>query len=1073
MNARIFSTRKRPFHLGPFPLERLVRVSSEPDLSNVPVMQPVHFDNAAVPQSLVNAMGEYQAMLDAIRDGLINKEIAGCPEDPDERARHIKSFGYFQDAPMVGVGRFDPSQLLATPIRNPEIDRLAEELRTKQTKTLAAGIDTIMADLKDSMTAPPRTLDAHTHTVVFLYNHNREPTPDEPGFDWIAEAHPQRASLLGAETAIIIAGYLRVLGYDAKAHTTTSSEVDLNKLAVGAGLATVEEGRLVNPYIGDRFQVAALTTNFEMTPDAPLVPLAKQPKSITGSLAWKLGKGSQKSARTLYPYATRHYAQGAYPFETLKRVEKPTTYIDEARVARVPKRTDMFARAQFGDLGKASQEAATGGYFAQKAPISRAIRRPSGAFLLLQNGPVAPEISPAAKDAARNAEGIKAASYFLGADAVGISRCPEWVWYSHDAVGEPIVPTHTSAISMIIDQGFETTEGSSGDDWIAVTQSMRAYLRFSLLGGVIGKQIRNLGYEARVHTNLDGEVLQPPLLLLAGLGEVSRIGEVIVNPFLGPRLKSGCITTNMPLVHDKPIDFGMQAFCEACNKCARECPSGAITAGPKLMFNGYEIWKSDSQKCTTYRLTQQGGAMCGRCMKTCPWNVEGLQHEKPLRWIAMNVPAMAGVLAKADDLVGNGRINPQKRWWWDLKVNDRGGFDAVSEPKNYRELQTDLELSYEDQTLAVYPANLAPPPWPFPFPMDREKGIEAYQALITAQEYQARLERGETEGLAHAYLGAGDAPVTRVGIRAVEHLSETVVKYELASLDGTPLPEWRAGAHLDIVVAPEFVRQYSLSGNPADRSTYEIAVLREEAGRGGSKLLQKIFSQGRKIFVSNPINHFPLADEGTKHMLMGGGIGITPMIAFAHECHAKAVDFELHYSAPSRSSAAFLTHLTAQPWAEKVHLHLSDEGTRADLDQTLSGYRDGWHVYTCGPDSYMAAVMTAAQKQGYPEEARHLEYFSVPELPEYENHAFTLKLAGSGQEFEVPADKSVTDVLAENGVSVDMKCSDGICGVCKCSLVSGEVEHRDFVLSKKQREKAIILCQSRAAKPGGVVEIDL
>ncbi|WP_187429732.1 Carnitine monooxygenase reductase subunit [Roseobacter fucihabitans] len=1073
MTARLFSTRNRPFHLGPFPLERLARDQGDVDLSRVPEKPPLHWDHADTPRTLISAMGEYQAMLDAIRDGLINSEKSKCPDDLDERARHIKSFGYFQDAPMVGIGRFGADQLRATPIRNRAIDRLAEDLKTKQTKTLAAGIDTIMADLRDSMSAPPHTLEGHTHTVVFLYNYNRDPMPDEPGYGWMAGANPYRASLLAAETAIIIAGYLRVLGYDAKAHTASACEVDLNKLTVGAGLATLEEGRLVNPFVGDRFQVAAITTNFAMTPDAPLVPLCAQSNSVTRGWAWNLGMGSQKNALTLDPYATRNYAQGAYPFETLKRVEKPTTFIDEARVARVPKRTDMFARAQFGDMGKANQEATTGGYFAQKTPISHAIRRPSGAFLLLQQGPVAERVSDDALDAARNAEGIKAAAYFLGADAVGISRCPEWAWYSHDALGAPIVPTHQSAISMIIDQGFETTEGSSGDDWIAVTQSMRAYLRFSLLGGIIGKHIRNLGYEARVHTNLDGEVLQPPLLLLAGLGEVSRIGEVIVNPFLGPRLKSGCITTNMPLAHDKPIDFGMQAFCESCNKCARECPSGAITAGPKLMFNGYEIWKSDSQKCTTYRLTQMGGAMCGRCMKTCPWNVEGLQHEKPLRWIAMNVPAMAGVLAKADDLVGNGRINPQKRWWWDLKVNARGGFDPVEGPSNQRDLQTDLKLKYEDQTLAVYPANLAPPPWPFPFPMDREKGIEAYQALITAKEYQARLERGAPEGLAHVYLGGGDAPVTRVQVSKVTPLSERVVQYELTSVDGTPLPSWEAGAHIDIVVAPEFVRQYSLSGDPADRSCYKIAVLREDAGRGGSRLMHKIFSQGRRIFISNPINHFPLAQEAGKHFLMGGGIGITPMIAFAHQCHANGQDFELHYCAPNRADAAFASDLLAQPWADNVHLHISEEGTRAAFEDVLCGYEAGWHVYACGPDGFMAGVTQAAQTQGFPPEACHVEYFSVPELPEYENHAFKLKIARSGQEIVVPANKAASDVLIENGFNIDVKCSDGICGVCKCGLVSGEVEHRDFVLSQKQRQNTMILCQSRAAKAGEIIEIDL
>ena len=1075
MGTPIFSNRSRPFHLGPYPMERLKRIETA-DLSRVPAAEPLTFDQGDVPLSLVNAMGEYQAMLDAIRDGLIIENIAGCPDDLDERARHIKSFGYFQDMAMAGVTRLRPSMLLETPFRNPEIDRLAEELKTKQTKTLAAGIDVIMADLKESMAAPPRSIEAHTHAVVFLVNYNRDPNPDEPGYAWIADAQPQRACLLGSEAAVIIAGYLRVLGHDAKAHTASSTDVDLNQLAVASGLASVEDGCLVNPFVGDRFQVVAITTNFEMSTDKPLAALSEQPSSVIGGLSWRLGTISQKNAITLDPYAKRHYADGAYPFEKLKRVEKPTTFIDEERVARVPKRTDMFARSQFGDMGKANQKAATNGHFAQKAPISRAIRRPLGAFVLLQNGPNAEDVPDLARDAQRNAEGIKAALYFLGADAIGLSRCPEWAWYSHDAAGTPINPTQNNAITLIIDQGFEATEGSSGDDWLSVTQSMRAYLRSSMLGGVVAKQIRNLGYEARVHSNLDGEVLQPPLALLSGLGEVSRIGEVIVNPFLGPRLKSGCITTNMPMTHDKPVDFGMQAFCESCNKCARECPSGAITAGPKLMFNGYEIWKSDSQKCTTYRITQKGGAMCGRCMKTCPWNMQGLQHERPLRWIAMNVPAMAGVLAKADDLLGNGKINPNKRWWWDMKVNDRGGFDMVDQietPSHYRELQTDLDLKYEDQTLAVYPANLAPHPWPFPFPMDREKGIEAYQAMITAEEYQARLDRGDTQGLAHRYQADSEAPVIRVEITKVEHMTDNVTKYELSSLDGEDLPEWRAGAHLDVVVAPEYFRQYSMCGDPADRSKYQIGVLREDEGRGGSKLLHRIFAEGRKIFVSKPINHFPLADEGTKHFLMGGGIGITPMIAFARECHAKGTEFELHYSASSRAHAGFLEDLKGVPWTDKVHLHISDEGTRADLDAILSGYSGGWHVYTCGPDRYMTSVLEAAERQGFPEEARHLEYFSVPELPDYENHDFTLKLSRSGIELLVPADRSATDVLEERGMHVDVKCSDGICGVCKCGLVSGDVEHRDFVLSNSQRKTSIILCQSRAAKDGGVVEIDL
>ena len=264
-----------------------------------------------------------------------------------------------------------------------------------------------------------------------------------------------------------------------------------------------------------------------------------------------------------------------------------------------------------------------------------------------------------------------------------------------------------------------------------------------------------------------------------------------------------------------------------------------------------------------------------------------------------------------------------------------------------------------------------------------------------------------------------------------------------------------------------------MSGDPADRNRYQIGVLREDDGRGGSKLMHRIFAEGRKVFISKPINHFPLDETASRTFLMGGGIGITPMIAMAHRLHAIGAAFEFHYSAKSRGKAGYLADLASFPWADRVHLHFSDEGTRVDLDRVLTGYEDGWHVYACGPDRYMTSVVKAAERQGFPEETRHLEYFSVPEVPDYENHPFRLQLARSGREIEVPADMSAADALNGAGFTIDVKCSDGLCGVCKCGLVSGEVEHRDFVLSRKQRESAIILCQSRAVKPGGLIEIDL
>jgi len=371
MGLRFFSDKDRPVHLGPYPLERLARQDTA-DPSNVPPMPALSFRRSDAPHSIVNAMGEYQAMLDAIRDGLVNRARAVIPADPQTRANHLKAFGYFSDASMVGIGPVPVVALLDQPRRNPDIDRLAHDLKTRQTKTLASGIDMIMADLKESMEAPPRGIAGHHTALVFLYEHHRDPRPDEAGADWIMDAQTHRACLRGAETAVVLANYIRLLGFDACAHSYTTSDVDLHRLAVAAGLATVEKDALVAPWLGTRFGLAAVTTDMDLTHDSPLAPMAQQPWFRTQGPAWWLGKGFAKSALNRDPYRRRSYAMGAHPFETLKRVGSPTTYIDEPRVARVPKRADLFARAQFGDLGKAAQKGATGGHYVRKSAPSAA-----------------------------------------------------------------------------------------------------------------------------------------------------------------------------------------------------------------------------------------------------------------------------------------------------------------------------------------------------------------------------------------------------------------------------------------------------------------------------------------------------------------------------------------------------------------------------------------------------------------------------------------------------------------------------------------------------------------------------
>ncbi len=1070
---RLFSTKNRAIHKGPYPTERLIRVDTIPNLADILPAEPLTLRTPEEPTRLTNAMADYQAMMDVLRVGKAAELRSACPEDETERSQHIKSFGYFNDASDIGICKLSNSVMLDTPVRNKDIDALSDFIDTKQTTTLASGIDVIMADLRESIKAANSAIQHHTHAVVFLYEYPRDPETNEVGCDWLVDAQAGRAALRAAECAIVLAQYFRLFGFDACAHTPTSSDVNLNALSVAAGLTINNKGVLEHPYIGNRFGLSVITTNFNMQCDRPLADWASQNKKRSHGLGWRLGKYSSKNASHCVPFANRRFIDSEHPFETLNRVDTPTTYIDEERIPRVPKRTDMFARSLFGDLGKNVQDNARDGHYARKAAPSYAQRRALGALMLLQDGEHASQTHPTTNDPASNADNVKAAAYFLGCDAVGISRCPEWTWYSHNAAGIPITPPHDQAISIIIDQGYETMEGASGDDWISVAQSMRAYLRFSLLGGVLANHIRALGYPAKAHTVLDGEVLQPPLLLLAGLGEVSRIGEVILNPFLGPRLKSGAVTTTMPLAHDKPIDFGLQAFCENCNKCARECPSGAITAGPKLMFNGYEIWKSDSQRCTTYRITTPGGAMCGRCMKTCPWNLEGLFAEKPFRWAAMNIPKAAKMLAKLDDAVGNGDLNPVKKWWWDLEWQADKTYAPTEHPINERGLQKEIKLTYESQTLAVYPANLAPQPWPFPAPMDREKGISAYEAMISSSEYRKRLSAGDTNGLAHEYTVEGDAPVLPVVVSRVEKLSDDITLYEFSSSNNDALPAWSAGAHIDVVIAPDYFRQYSLCGNPEDQTLYQLAVQKEPDGKGGSLLMHRIFAEGRKLFISKPINHFPFIETASKSLFLGGGIGVTPMIAMAHRAHQLNLPFELHYSVSNREKLAFETQLKQVDWNANVVIHISSEGTKLDLTTLLLKQENNTHVYACGPDAYMQAVTSEAAKANIPEEHVHIEYFSVPEQPDYVNTAFKIKLRSSGEIIDIDKDTNAAQVLKDRGLPIDLKCSDGLCGVCQCGLVSGKVEHRDFVLSKKQQSDTIILCQSRAVDADDIIEIDL
>ena len=356
---------------------------------------------------------------------------------------------------------------------------------------------------------------------------------------------------------------------------------------------------------------------------------------------------------------------GKYPMERIKRVESPTTVMTDD-IKRVPKRAGGFVRAFYGDFGPTAEREVR--RFVVKHPLNAAIGRLHWKQVPLHRGEAAAEKAPLPNDPRAVTHHIKALCHFLDADMVGICEIPDWAWFSHDRDGTPITPRHKYAVVVLIDQDWETMEASSGDDWVSATQSYRAYLKGSTVTTIVADYIRRLGYPAQSHSNADGDVLQVPLMVLAGLGELSRIGEVVLNPFLGPRHKTAVITTDLPLITDKPIDFGLQDFCDKCRKCARECPAQAIPYGDKVLYNGYEIWKPDIEKCTKYRVTNPKGSACGRCMKMCPFNKEGLMTHRLALWLAIKWPVSRRLLIWLDDRLGYGRRNPIKKWWLDLET---------------------------------------------------------------------------------------------------------------------------------------------------------------------------------------------------------------------------------------------------------------------------------------------------------------------------------------------------------------------------------------------------------------------
>ena len=294
--------------------------------------------------------------------------------------------------------------------------------------------------------------------------------------------------------------------------------------------------------------------------------------------------------------------------------------------------------------------------------------------------------------------------------------------------------------------------------------------------------------------------------------------------------------------------------------------------------------------------------------------------------------------------------------------------------------------------------------------------------------------------------------------------------YELVRADGGDLPPFTAGAHIDVELPGGPARQYSLCNAPTERHRYVIAVKREAAGRGGSAALVDTLGPGHRVNISQPRNHFPLASQAQRHVLIAGGIGITPNLAMAHQLHAQGAAFTLYYCTRSPETTAFRDMLSSAPFRDHVIIHHDggDPSRGLDLRPIVATHVDGTHLYCCGPRGLMDAVHAATRH--WPAGTVHFEDFAPVELTGADK-PFQIKIAGSGRILDIPGDKTILQVLQESGFDVPSSCHSGTCGTCMTGLIAGQVDHRDFVLDDSERMRFLMVCISRAKD--GLLTLDL
>lgn len=301
-------------------------------------------------------------------------------------------------------------------------------------------------------------------------------------------------------------------------------------------------------------------------------------------------------------------------------------------------------------------------------------------------------------------------------------------------------------------------------------------------------------------------------------------------------------------------------------------------------------------------------------------------------------------------------------------------------------------------------------------------------------------------------------------------LTQSTVALRLVS-ETEALPPFTAGAHIDLHLRTDLSRQYSLCNPSAAPEYYELAVYIDPESKGGSKAVGEL-KVGDELEIDGPRNHFELV-EGGRYRLLAAGIGITPIWAMAQQLHAEGKQFSMHYRTKSAALTAYGEEIAAAPFSSQVTQSYSSEGS-IEIAELVAAPKADEQLYVCGPQRFIDAVLEAAAAAGWPEERLHREYFTAT-LKESEDpqHLFKVRVASTGDEYEIPPDRSIAEVLDEAGHFIPLSCEEGVCGTCMVPLLEGEAEHRDLYMTPAEHAagEMITLCCSRAKSDLLVVDI--